>query len=66
MHTSESIRLATKVATSKRTHSHATSSKAHSRAAQGRTETLGHLHEATLTERVLGFLERYRPAYGFR
>jgi hypothetical protein len=65
MHTNESIRRGTKVAASERTHLQAKSSNPHNRFVQGRTDTPGQLHGLTLTERVLGFLERYRPAYGY-
>jgi hypothetical protein len=62
----ESIPQARKVAASKYTPSQATGSNTHTRSAQERTETLGRLQGSTLTEQVLVFLERYRPAYGLQ
>ena len=36
------------------------------RSAQAGNEIFGRLRGTTLTEQVVGFLERYRPAYGVR
>jgi len=59
------IRCKVEAATVEKNPSHLTSCNRLIRNPQHRSEVLGRLHGATLTERVMGFLERYNgPVYG--